>query len=182
MALQAQGSDVMQVAFASAFYHGNNVIGVPERLSRTGAPLQKSFEPGRAPQTLQLPFGSQTIDTATGAHAAIAFQYLFTDIARVAPQAPFFDAPRRTKRVAALGNLQIAPTAQAAAVGALREGVPIGPTAGHLPIGTHEMLVTSKNSKKGTGSRWDASKSQARVLGKVAAMVAIRYTPQLHGL
>ncbi len=148
MALQTQGSDVLQVAFPSTFYNGNNVISVPERLSRTLAPLDKSFQPGCAPETLQLPVGIQTIDTATGAHAAIAFQNLFTNIARVAAQAPFFDAPRRTKRLPALGNLQIAPTAQAAAVGTLRERVPIGPTAGHLPIGTHEMLVTQKIAKR----------------------------------
>ena len=159
MALQTQGSDVLQVAFPSTFYHRNNVISVPERLSRTHAPLDKSFQSSRAPQTLQLAFGIQTIYTATSAHPAIAFQNLFTNIARVAAQAPFFDAPRRTKRLAALGYLQIAPTAQGAAVGTLRERAPIGPAAGHLPIGTHGMLVTSKNSKKGTGSRWGASKS-----------------------
>jgi hypothetical protein len=159
MALQTQGSDVLEVAFPSALYHGNNVISVPERLSRTHAPLDRSFQPCRASQTLQVPFCMQTIDTASGAHTAIAFQNFFTNIAWVAAQAPFFDAPRRTKCLPALGNLQIAPTAQAAAIGTLGERLPIGPTAGHLPICSHEMLVTSKNSKKGTGSRWGASKS-----------------------
>ena len=184
MALQAQGADVLEVAFTPAFHHGNNVIGIPKRHSGTGAeaPVEQSLQPCCAAQAFQLPPGEQAIDTATGADAAIALQYFFAKVAGVAAQTPFFHAPGGTKRRTALGNLQIAPTAQAAAVGTLRERVPVGPTAGHLPIGTHEMLVTSKNSKKGTGSCWDASKSQARVLGKVAAMVAIRYTPQLHGL
>ncbi len=124
MAFQAQGADVFEIALAAAFHHGNNMIGVPKGLSGTGAqsPIERSFQPRRAPQALQLPLCMQAIDAATGADAAVAFQHFFANIARIAAQAPFFHAPRRAKRRAALGNFQIAPAAQIAAIGTLGKG------------------------------------------------------------
>ena len=118
MALEAQGADVFEIAFAAAFHHGNNMIGIPKGISVTGAqsPIEKGFQPSRAPKSFQLPFCMQAIDSATGADPAVAFQYFFANIAGVAAQAPFFHAPRRTKRHAAFGNLQTAPTAQIAAI------------------------------------------------------------------
>jgi len=79
----------------------------------------------------------QAIDTATGANAAVAFQYFFANIAWIAPYAPFFHTPGRTKGQAALGHFQVAPTAQIAAIGSLGKGVPVGPTAGHCSLSTH---------------------------------------------
>ena len=35
VAFQAQGAEIGQVAFAAAFHHGNNVVGIPEALSRS---------------------------------------------------------------------------------------------------------------------------------------------------
>src|SRR5665213_771005 len=79
----------------------------------------------------------QAVDAATGSDAAVAFQHLLANVAWVTAQAPFFHAPRRTKRHAAFGNLQIAPTAQIAPLRPLGEGVPIGPTTRHFAFGTH---------------------------------------------
>lgn len=143
MALQAQGADVLEVAFTPAFHHGNNVIGIPKRHSGTGAeaPVEQSLQPCCAAQAFQLPPGEQAIDTATGADAAIALQYFFAKVAGVAAQTPFFHAPGGTKRRTALGNLQIAPAAEIAAIGALGEGLPIGPTARHGSFCTHSCAV-----------------------------------------
>jgi hypothetical protein len=156
MALQAQSADVLEVAFTSALHYGNNVIGIPKRLSGTGAeaPVEQSLQPCGAAQAFQLPPGEQAIDAATGTDAAIALQYFFAKVARVAAQTPFFHAPSRTKRRTALGNLQIAPAAEIAAIRAFGEGLPIGPTAGHGSFCTHScavvMILAFKSCKKGT--------------------------------
>ena len=54
MAFQTQRADVFEVAFAAAFHHGKDVIGVPQAFARTGpqSPFQKSFQPSGASQTL----------------------------------------------------------------------------------------------------------------------------------
>src|SRR5580692_386775 len=143
MALQAQSADILEVAFTPAFHHRNNVIGVPKRHSGTGAeaPVEQSLQPCGAAQAFQLPPREQAIHTATGADASIALQYFFAKVARVAAQPPFFHAPSRTKRRPALGNLQIAPAAEIAAIEALGEGLPIGPTARHGSFCTHSCAV-----------------------------------------
>src|SRR5271168_55645 len=99
MALQTQGSDVLEIAFASAFHHRDDVIGVPQRVSGTGAqaPVQRSLQPGCPAQAFQLPLGLQAIDAAPGANAAVALQNLLANVAGVAPQAPFLHAPGRTE-------------------------------------------------------------------------------------
>src|ERR1700728_594498 len=97
-----------------------------------------------------MPFCMQAIDAATSADAAVALQYFFANIARVAAHAPFFHAPCRTKGHAAFGHFEIAPTTQIAAIGPLGQGVPVGPAAGRCSFGTHSERVPSKNSKNGT--------------------------------
>src|SRR5271170_5068251 len=106
MALEAQRTDVLEIAFTAAFHYGDNMIGIPKGASVPGAqsPIQSSFQPSRAPKAFQLPFCMQAIDSATGAHAAVAFQYFFANIPWVATNAPFFHAPRRAKRHAPFGN------------------------------------------------------------------------------
>ena len=79
-------ADVFEVAFTPAFHDGNDVVGIPESFSGTGAqaPIEERFQPRRTAQTFQLPFCLQAIDTATGADATIALQNLFAKIARIA--------------------------------------------------------------------------------------------------
>lgn len=62
MALQAKGADVFQIAFAAAFDHRQDVIGVPQAFaagfsgSAANSPIEIGLESRRAPQTAQLPF------------------------------------------------------------------------------------------------------------------------------
>ena len=154
MALQAQRPDICEIAFPAAFHYRNNMVGIPQAFSRTGAhpPIQKSFQPRRAAQPPEMAFGVQAIHAAGRAHSVIPFQYLFAKIARIGAQTPFLHAPDRTKAYSAFGNFQIAPAAQIAAIRAPGKCTPVRPTARHGSVGTH-FLVTSKNTKKGTRGR-----------------------------
>src|ERR1700734_2398562 len=122
MALQTQSADVLEIALASALYYGRDMVGIPQRLSGTGAqsPMQQRSQPRSTSQPFQLPSCMQAVNSATGADPAIAFQYFFGNLARTAASPPFFHAPVRTEGHAAFGDFQIAPTAQIPAVSTLR--------------------------------------------------------------
>src|SRR5271154_1825035 len=115
------------------------MVGIPKAFSRsrTQPPIERSFQAGGAAQTLQLAFGVQTVDTASGANRAVPFQHLLTKIAGVGAQTPFLHAPSRTKRHTSLGNFQAAPAAQMAAVGTLGKALTVGPAAGHISLRAH---------------------------------------------
>ena len=167
MALQAQGADVLEIAFAAAFHHRNDMVGIPKAFPGAGAesPIEKSFQPRRAAQAFQLPLCMQAIDAATGADAAIAFQYLFAKIARVGAQAPFLHAPSRTKRHAALGNFQIAPAAEIAAIGtfgkACRSAQPPG-----MVLLVLILLVTDSSFQKIAKTEQDRAGTHLSVSGE----------------
>ncbi len=113
MALQAKSADVGQIAFASALHNRDDVIGVPQAFPSPWAqtPCEQRLELRRSAQPLQLPFGTEAIDTADGADAAVALQHFFAEIAGVGAQAPFFHALGGAKGRAAFGHLKIAPAA-----------------------------------------------------------------------
>jgi hypothetical protein len=140
MAAQTQRANVFEIALASAFHHWDNMVGIPKRLSDAAvqSPMEGSLQPRGASQPFQLPFRGQAVDSAIGTNTAIPYQYFFANITRVAAQPPFFDAPSRTKRRAALGNFQVAPTAQSAAIWPFGEGLTVGPTARHCSLSTHD--------------------------------------------
>lgn len=91
MAEQAQGADVLQIAFASALYHRNNVIRVPK--CSTANPLEpptcQQLLPMNSARPLQVEISSAAIDPAYRANAFIAREYLFPQIARVGAKTPF---------------------------------------------------------------------------------------------
>jgi len=115
------------------------MIGVPEAFSigRADAPIRTGLEPGGSAKTLEMKPGGKAVDTAAGANSPVALQDLFAKIAGIGAEAPFFDAPVRTERLAALGNFEIAPAAEAAAIWTFGELVAIGPTAWHRSLGAH---------------------------------------------
>jgi len=146
VALQTEGANVREIAFATTFHHWNDMVGIPQALSGTAAqaPIEKKLEPGSASETFQLPLSIQAVDSAAGANAAIALQYAFANIARVAAQAPLLHAPGGTKSYATLRHLQIAPAAQIPAVDAGRKASPIDPAARHSSFRTHDALISSR--------------------------------------
>src|SRR5947209_6937182 len=123
MAAKAECSDIGEIAFAAAFGNGHDVIGIPQ-----AAPGHLRETPG--PERLQasgatlaadaVPFGFG-VDVAKGADAAIALEGLPTEVAGIAAEFPFSDAVFRAEGETALGNFQIAPAAEGAAIFAGRQ-------------------------------------------------------------
>src|SRR5215469_12301806 len=102
MTLQTEGAHVGQVAFASAFGDGEDVIGIPEVAA--ASPL--AFELAASVVVeLALVFTEDFgIEAAQRADAAIAGKDLIAEIAGIGAEAPFADAGFRAEREAALGD------------------------------------------------------------------------------
>src|SRR5579862_5528192 len=113
MALQAESADVCEIAFASAFDDGNDMVSVPEGFSEAAAqaPVEEGFQACGAAQALDAAFGFEAVDAALSANAAVALQDFFAEIAGIAAQPPFFHAPIGAKGPAAGGDLEITPAA-----------------------------------------------------------------------
>jgi len=86
MALEAESAEVLEIAFAAAFHHGDDMVGVPEAFPRPGAqaPAEQSFQAGSAAQSFELALGVQAIDAATGANTVVPFEHFFAKIAGIA--------------------------------------------------------------------------------------------------
>lgn len=133
MAEQAQRAEVLQIAFASALYHGNNMIRVPK--GSTADPLEPptreqllSMRPARP---LQVEIGGSAIDPAKRADAFVAGEHLLAQIAGVRAKPPFMHTPIRAEREPARRDLEIAPAAERAAILPFLKSGSIGKPAGH---------------------------------------------------
>jgi hypothetical protein len=135
--LQAKRAHIGQIAFAPAFGHRDDVIGIPESFSSLKSPLGVCFRACRSAKPLDVPQLRNAVEAAYCADAAVAFEDTFAEVARVAAQSPFFDAPIRTERQAAQRHFQIAPAAEASAVWSLREVVAIGASSLHNALRAH---------------------------------------------
>jgi len=78
MATQAERADVIQVALPAAFRHRQNVIGIPQTLAhpRVESPVAHQGRARIAARPLQLAMLFDRVQTAMGANAAVALQYL----------------------------------------------------------------------------------------------------------
>jgi hypothetical protein len=133
MAAQAEGTDILEIALASAFDDGNNMIRIPETFARpaTQAPMLEKRGTICAARVAEFASRRNRIDSAGGADAAIAFENLFTEICRLRAQFPLVHAELGAEGVAATRHLKRTPATQATTVGAARNGVAINPTASH---------------------------------------------------
>ena len=86
VAQQAQRAQVVKVALSSAFHHGQDVIGIPQRLpvEPFKSPSGEKPQPMGSARTAQFPIGGPRIDPAERANAAIPLQNLLAKIAWVA--------------------------------------------------------------------------------------------------
>ena len=143
MAEQAQGADVLQIAFASALYHRNNVIRIPKCSSANSlqTPAREQLLPVRSARPLQVEISSPAIDPADRADTLIAGEYLITQVAGVRTKTPFMHTPIRAKCEPARRDLKVAPAAESAAIlPSLKRGS-IGKPAGHGPGSAHETFL-----------------------------------------
>ena len=81
------------------------------------------------------------IDRARGANAAIACEYLFTQICGLCAQFPLVNAKFRAESKTPARNFKGVPAAQAATVGATRNCFAIDPAATHDPDGAHYFFL-----------------------------------------
>ena len=133
MTEQAEGADILEIALASSFDDGNNVIRIPEALARpaTQAPVSKKRSAICAARVAEPAHFGKGIDVAAGADTAIAMEHLLAKIGRLGAQLPLVHTELRTEGVASARNLKRAPAAQTAAVGATGNCLAINPAAAH---------------------------------------------------
>jgi len=128
MAEQAERADVIEVALATAFSDGKDVVGIPQAASAGDGLHAVEAEAGytsRTAGTFEGGVGGDGVDVAGGASAAVAGEDLIAQIAGVGAQAPLMDTVVAAEGAAAVGDdLKIAPAAQRKTVGASGKIVP----------------------------------------------------------
>jgi hypothetical protein len=76
VAFQAKSPDVLEVTLAAAFDHRNDMVGIPEAFSQgragTKTPVGKGLQARQTACSLQMPPGSEAIDSALSADTPIA--------------------------------------------------------------------------------------------------------------
>jgi hypothetical protein len=120
MAWNAEGADVIQITLASAFYDGEDVVGVPEGAAAGDgfhAIKGESGDTGFAAGALERGVDGDGVGTAEVADAVVASEDLVAEVAGVGAEAPLVDTEVGTEGAAALGeDLKLAPAAERAAV------------------------------------------------------------------
>lgn len=143
MTAEAEGAQVVEIALASSFGYGQNVIGVPEAFPAAAAraPLLQQASAIRAAGTPKLAKHSDRIDTADGTDALVPQIHLLAQVRGLRAELPFVHAIRRAKGEAAARNFQRTPAAEAAAMGAAGDGFSVDPAAGHGPHSAHILFI-----------------------------------------
>ncbi len=77
----------------------------------------------------QLPCGRDAVHIAVGAHAAISFEYLLSQVRGLGAQLPLVHAIVRTERKPASRDFQRTPTAKSPAIRSSRDRLTINPTS-----------------------------------------------------
>lgn len=113
---QAEGAEVVQVALASAFGYGEDVVCVPEGAA-AGDGLHavegEAGEAGCAPGAFECGVDGGGVGLAEGAEAVVAGEDLVAEIAGVGAEAVLVDAVVGAEGAAALGeDFELAPAAE----------------------------------------------------------------------
>lgn len=144
VAHQAQRSDVLQIAFATALDYRYNMIRVPEGFPAHPfqPPADEQLLPVNSPRSLQIQIRGAAIDPANRADTLVARENLITQISRIRSQTPFVHAPIRAERESPRRDFKITPAAQRPAIPALIERGSIGKPAGHRPGSAHKTFLS----------------------------------------
>lgn len=148
MTPDAQRTNVLQIAFAAALHHRDDVIGVPQAaaLPRLQSPPRPRRCPLPSAQPPQLPEFRDAVHPALSADAGVALQHAFPQVPGVAAQLPFIYAPVRAERPPAPRDFQIAPPAQVPAVRPSQQRSAIHPAAWHGPRSAHQQHFRRNSS------------------------------------
>jgi len=139
VAAQAERADVVEVAFASTFNHGNDVVRIPEAATPAlpDRPVLQLCLTAGAAGTPELPKRGYGVHMTQGAEAAVAQEHLFTQVSRLRAQLPLMNAVCRAEAKAAARNLERTPAAQTPIVGTTRNCFAIDPAPAHGAHRTH---------------------------------------------
>jgi hypothetical protein len=141
---EAEGSEVVEVALATAFGHREDVVGVPQAAAGGDGLHPVEVEAGDAccaSGSLQCGEGGDGVDLADGADTAIAGEYLVAEVAGIGTEAPLMDAVVGTEGAAAFGeDFEFAPTAEGQIIGAGGEGVAGGAASGKRAGDEHDAF------------------------------------------
>jgi hypothetical protein len=106
MAEDAEGAEVVEVALASAFGYGADVVGVPEAEAGCDglhAVEVEAGDAGGASGTLESVVGGDAVDLADGADASITGEDLVAEITGIGTETPLVDAVVGAESAAAFG-------------------------------------------------------------------------------
>jgi hypothetical protein len=122
VAEETEGSEVVEVALASAFGYGTNVVGIPEAAA-SGDGLHaveaKARGSGWASGSFESVPGGDGIDLADRADASVAGKDMVAEVAWVGSETPLVDAVVGAEGTSALGeDFEIAPAAERKVIGA----------------------------------------------------------------
>jgi hypothetical protein len=120
VAEKAQGTEVIEIALASAFGYGADVVGVPETAAGGNGLHSVEAQPcctSRAPRSFKGVVGSGGIDAADEADAVVAGEDLIAEVAGVGAETPLVNTVVGAEGSAAFGyDFEFAPAAQGQAV------------------------------------------------------------------
>ena len=119
---EAEGAKVVEVALASPFGYGADVVGIPERAAGGDglhAPKLESLDAGGAAAALECGVGGYCVGGTESAEAAVAGEDLVAEVAGVGAKTPLVDAEVGAEGAASFGeDFHETPAAEGTAVGA----------------------------------------------------------------
>jgi hypothetical protein len=122
MAEEAEGTEVVEVALATAFGYRADVVGVPQAAARGDGLHAVEMETGGAGRTagsFEGVVGSDGVYRADGTDAVVAGEDLVAEVAGVGAETPLVDAEVRAEGASAFGDdFEIAPATEGQIVGA----------------------------------------------------------------
>jgi hypothetical protein len=134
VAEEAEGAEVVDVALATAFGYGADVIGVPEAAARCDGLHAVEAESGGAngaSGSLEGVIGGDGVDGAYGTDSAVAGENLVAKVAGVGAETPLVNAVVAAEGASAFGeDLEFAPATERQIVGADGESMARGAAAG----------------------------------------------------
>lgn len=153
MAGEAEGAEVVEIALAPAFRHGQDMVGIPE--GTAGGDGLKAVEgeagaAGCAPGTLERGVDGEGIGLAEMTDAAVAREDQVAEKARIGTETPLEDAEVGAEGAASAGeDFELAPAAEWPSEGAEREGVGLDSSAGQGTRREHGSLRIDRGMEMG---------------------------------
>lgn len=138
---ETKGTEIVQIALASTFGDGADVVGIPEGAAAGDglhAVEAEAGDTGGSTGTFEGVVDGDGLGVADGADAVVAGEDLIAEIAGIGAEPPLVDAVVGAEGTASFGeDFEFAPTAEGEAVGSAGEGLGLGAAAGKGAGGKH---------------------------------------------